>query len=178
MRRIAFLRGINLGRRRTTNEAMLEALASAGVAEVQAYQASGNLVIDHDLDDVELASIVGATIAEVVGGPVDTFVRRCDEVDGLAAAEPFGARRLAAADGKPQVVFLHRPVDASAIPALGALSTAHDELVAVGRELFWLPDRGVSGTELDMAALERVVGLTTVRTHGTVQRLAAKFCDL
>ncbi len=53
-------------------------------------------------------------------------------------------------------------------------STDHDRLVAAGSEIYLLPAEGMSKTQLDTTGLDRAVGTFTVRTQGTVARLAPK----
>jgi uncharacterized protein (DUF1697 family) len=59
-----------------------------------------------------------------------------------------------------------------------ALSTDDDRLAIHGRELYWLPSGGISESELDLNAIGATLGLTTMRTRGTIDKIAAKhFAD-
>jgi len=55
------------------------------------------------------------------------------------------------------------------------LATEADRLAFDGRELYWLPERGISTSELDFAAIEKAIGPTTTRTRNTLERLVVKF---
>ncbi len=56
-----------------------------------------------------------------------------------------------------------------------ALATDDDLLALEGRELYWLPSGGISDSELDLKGVEAALGLTTTRTMGTVEQIAAKY---
>ena len=46
-----------------------------------------------------------------------------------------------------------------------------------GRELHWLPATGLSETEVDFKALDKALGRGTLRTKGTIEAIAKKYCD-
>ena len=55
------------------------------------------------------------------------------------------------------------------------LSNDADMLELVGRELYWWPKGNFLDSELDLKVLERLLGPMTIRTKGTIERLAKKF---
>lgn len=55
------------------------------------------------------------------------------------------------------------------------MSTAADRLAIERRELYWLPEGGLSDSELDLKAVAAALGLTTIRTKGTIDQIAAKY---
>lgn len=92
----------------------------------------------------------------------------------IAAQEPFDAK-LAASKGKLQVALLEKkPSTAGAKEAL-VLSSSADRLAIEGQELYWLPNGGISESDLDLKALESALGPTTIRTKGTIDQIAAKY---
>jgi hypothetical protein len=97
-------------------------------------------------------------------------------VRAIAAREPFDAKAIAASKGKPQVDLLVRKPSAKAAKEALALAGAEDLMVVEGRELHWLPSVGLSETEVDMKALDAALGKGTMRTAGTVEQIAAKYC--
>jgi uncharacterized protein (DUF1697 family) len=177
---VAFLRAINTGERRVTNARLVEVVAGAGFADVRAYQAAGNLLLDPgDLDPPAVEQAVEAAIAAGLGYAAETFVRNADDLVATLTAEPFptSAVEAAAAAGgpaKPQIGFLRDPVDEATAEAVAALSTATDHVVVIGRELHWLPLDGVGRSPLDLTAAAALLGPLTVRTRGTVERIADK----
>ena len=173
-RHLALLRAINTGRRRVTNDDLVAAFAALGFAGARAYQASGNVLFTTDRSAQDAAAHIARGLQEALGYEVRTFVRDAATVRRLAEATPFPPAQLAASKGKPQITFLDAPVPAEQAAAAEALSTDTDLVVVRGREWFWLPHQGISGTTLDLSAVERAVGVGTTRTLGTVQRITKR----
>ena len=103
------------------------------------------------------------------------FVRSDDEVRAIAAHEPFPAEVVEASAGKLQVVLLTSEPRPQARRQVLAMAGEDDRLEFRGRELFWLPSGGLLESELDLDAVADVLGMTTTRTKGTVDQIAAKF---
>jgi hypothetical protein len=57
-----------------------------------------------------------------------------------------------------------------------AAATDDDLLAIEGRELYWLPSGGISESDLDWKPIEAALGPGTIRTMGTVEQIAAKYC--
>lgn len=172
---VGFLRGMNLGGRRLTNDELVDAVRSCGCDDVEAYQASGNVVFGDGRPPDELAAALTDGLADALGYEVPVFLRDADEVRAIAALAPFTPAQLAASHSKPQVVLLQSEPSAPVLAEVEELVPAGDVLVAAGRELHWLPASGVGDSTLDFRQLDRLTGGTTVRTLGTVQRIAKKY---
>lgn len=172
---VAFLRGMNLGGRRLRNDELRQAVASCGCQDVRCYQASGNVVFRDARPREQLAAALEAGLHEALGYPVPVFLRSAAAVRSLAEVAPFAPEEIAASSGKRQVVFLHASPTDAVLAELEALVPAGDRLVAAGPELHWLPAAGLSDSTMDLGRLDELTGGTTVRTHGTIQRLAARF---
>ncbi len=138
---VAFLRAINTGGRRVTNDDLITAARRSGFADVAAYQASGNLLIADalDLECSEIAERLTLGLSDALGFEVPTIVRTVAELVGIAGATPFG-ENVPVPGSKPQVVFL------AARPAepfdLDAFATPDDRLALVGSDLHWWPREG------------------------------------
>lgn len=171
----AFLRGMNLGGRRITNEELVRSFTDLGFARVEAYQAAGNLVFEAPGRAQALATRLERGLRDALGYEVPTFLRTAAEVVALARAEPFAKRAVGSRSGKVQVALLRDAPNASAAKAARALETEEDWLELEATTLFWWPSRGVGAAELDVRALEKIVGPMTVRTQGTIARMAAKY---
>ena len=104
---------------------------------------------DAGLEDVATFRTSGNVVFEGSGAP--------------AALRARIEQALADATGHEVVVFLR-----------AALATGEDRLAFGDRELYWLPSGGMRDAALDLQAIERLVGPTTMRTKGTMERLAAK----
>jgi uncharacterized protein (DUF1697 family) len=174
-RHVAFLRGMNLGGRRITNEKLRAHFEALGCEEVATFRASGNVIFEMDEPAVELTSRLESGLADALGYEVPVFLRSAKELLAVAAHEPFEAKLIDASAGKLQVALLvKKPAAAAAKKAL-AMSTPADRLAIEGRELYWLPRGGLSDSELDLKAIAAALGPTTIRTKGTVEQIAAKY---
>jgi uncharacterized protein (DUF1697 family) len=177
-RYVAFLRGMNLGGRRITNEELGKAFKDLGLAEVATFRASGNVVFDgpEGVEEEDVATRVEAKLAQALGYDVPVFLRSCEEVAAIATQEPFTAAQLSASAGKLQVAMLPDAPGKLAREQALALATEDDRLAIEGSELFWLPSGGISESDLDLKTLEAELGPWTMRTMGTVEQIAAKHC--
>ncbi|MBS1888416.1 MAG: DUF1697 domain-containing protein [Actinobacteria bacterium] len=177
-RYVAFLRGINLGNRRVKSAELVAHFEAIGMAEVATFRASGNVVFVAPGGEAEgaLRSRLEEELDARLGYDVAVFLRSAAEVTGIAARDPFPAAAIAASKGKPQVLLLGgRPGAKAARDAL-ALAPEGDLMVLEDRELHWLPSVGLSETEVDMKALDAALGRGTMRTAGTIEQIAAKYC--
>jgi len=172
----AFLKGMNLGKRRLTNEELRGHFEAIGLTDVATFRASGNVVFSAPKREAEqaLAGRIEGELAELLGYPVATFVRSGPELVEIASAEPFDAATSARLAGKPQVMLLAGRPEAAARREALSLAGDEDALAFGKRELFWLPAGGISESALDMKALERALGPVTVRTMGTVEQISAR----
>lgn len=170
----AFLRGINLGRNRRIGSAELRTLFEAmGFDGVETFRSSGNVVFDADREP-ETAEIEGA-LAESLGYDVTIFLRTGDEVRKIAKHQPFERALVDGSPGKLQVAILAARPGAKLRKQVLALATDEDRLAFGDRELYWLPSGLTRESTLDMNAIHRAVGSTTMRTKGTIEQLAAKY---
>lgn len=171
MRWVAFLRGINVGGRRITGDRLASAFTSLGFTDVSTFLASGNvLFVGADPEPGTIEEMLNQDL----GYPVPVVLRSGLDVQALASANRFSEGELAATERRVQVMLLR---DAFGPDVLGAAIEGvpgPDLLRAEGRDLFWLPRTGVSGSDLDIAALERRLGTITVRAHNTLVRLASR----
>lgn len=163
-RYFAFLRGMNLGRRRVTNDELCHCFSQLGLSQVSAFLASGNVIFDHDGQISE--EYLEEALARQLGYPVPTFLRTGNELQAIAQNRPFGPGNL-------QVALL-RQIPSSTIRTL-SLSCPEDQLTVCQRELYWQPQGGLSESKLKWAEIEAELGPTTIRTHRTMERLAARF---
>ncbi len=171
----AFLRGMNVGGHRLTNEELRARFLAMGFAEVATFRASGNVVFAGEAKPPEeVRARIEAGLAEALGYAVPTFVRTAAEVRAVAAATPFEAERVSSSAGKLQVGFLADEPSPQARADALALAGETDGLVFDGRELYWLPADGVLDSALDMTSLARLLGAMTIRTKGTIELIAAK----
>jgi uncharacterized protein (DUF1697 family) len=176
-RHVAFLRGMNLGGRRIKNEELRAEFEALGFDDVATFRASGNVVFSAGgVSEAALTKRIEAGLGEALGYEVPVFLRGCAELAAIAAAEPFDAKLVAASKGKLQVTFLTEKPAAAARKEVEALATAADRLSLSGRELYWLPSGGISESGLDWKPLDAALGSGTMRTMGTIEQIAGRFC--
>jgi uncharacterized protein (DUF1697 family) len=177
LRHVAFLRGINLGKRRVTNETLRRCVAELGFDDVATFRGSGNVVLSAaDGTPAALARRLEEGLEAALGYGVAVFLRSAGEVRAIAAHEPFPAAAVAASDGKLQVALLTRKPTAAQRAKVLAHATDADRLALHGRELYWLPSGRMADSTLDLDAIWKLLGTTTMRTKGTIELLAAKYC--
>ncbi|HET9196781.1 MAG TPA: DUF1697 domain-containing protein [Solirubrobacterales bacterium] len=175
---VAFLRGMNLGKRRIENADLRAHFEAIGLEEVATFRASGNVVFAMPKREAEgkLAARVEAELGARLGYDVPVFLRSGKEIAAIAAQRPFAAARVAKSKGKLQVSLLRKRPSAAAKKRVLALASDEDLLAIEGRELYWLPSGGLLESGLDLKAIEKLVGADTRRTMGTIEQIAAKYC--
>lgn len=172
-RSVAFLRGINVGGHRVSKDELVDVFERLGFEGVSTFRASGNVLFDAAAAKPRAAAIESA-LKRALGYEVPVFLRTAKQIEAIATLEPFTANQHSASTGKLQVTFLaRRPAAAAASKALG-LATADDLLALEASELYWLPKRGTQESDLDHAALARLLGPATMRTMGTVELIAGR----
>jgi uncharacterized protein (DUF1697 family) len=165
---------MNVGGRRVTNDTLIACFEELGFGSVSAFLASGNVMFDagERLEPV-LKQMVEAQLFDDLGYPVQAFVRSGAAVAGIAVTEPFSSAETAASRGKLQVALLSDTPGAASKREALRVAPAEDLLAFEHREMYWLPAGNMSDSELNMAALAKILG-PTVRTQRTMQRLVPK----
>jgi uncharacterized protein (DUF1697 family) len=172
---VAFLRGMNLGNRRITNDALRAAFEQIGFTDVVTFRASGNVIFSSsENDEAAVTKAVEDGLREQLGYDVPTFLRSEPELEAMVAFEPFPPREVEASEGKLQVILLLRAPSAAARKKMLALGSDDDRLAFAERELYWLPKGRMSDSELDLGAIDKGIGPTTIRTEGTIEQIAKK----
>jgi uncharacterized protein (DUF1697 family) len=173
----AFLRGINVGGHRITNDELRAACEAVGLEDVATFRASGNVIFTagDGQDPKAIVDRIETGLGGTLGYEVPVFLRTAAEVTAIAGHQPFPAELVEASAGKLQVSLLAATPSAQARKTVLALADDEDRLAIRGRELYWLPSGGMMESELDQDAIEAALGLSTRRTKGTMEQVAAKF---
>ena len=103
------------------------------------------------------------------------FLRTDGEIRAIAELQPFEHRLVEGSKGKLQVALLAAKPGAKLRKEVLGLATADDRLAFGERELYWLPSGFMRDSTLDMKAIHKALGTTTMRTKGTIELLAAKY---
>jgi uncharacterized protein (DUF1697 family) len=170
-RRVALLRGINLGpRNRIAMPELRDALSAAGFDDVRTYVQSGNVVFSSDADPGELEREIERLIAERFGLEVDVVVRTSGELADVVARNPLAD--VAVEPKRYQVTFLTEPLGPGEVERLSALAAGSERFVADGREVYaWHPD-GVARSKLWARLGSKGLGVkATSRNWATVTTL-------
>ncbi|MBK8476848.1 MAG: DUF1697 domain-containing protein [Opitutaceae bacterium] len=172
---IAFLRGINLGKRRLPMSRLKALFEELKFKDVATFIASGNVLFTAtERDTAKLEARIGAHLEKSLGYSVDTFVRTAEAVAAVAAAKVFPE------DGRDgvtiHVAFLQRELPAEVATKLAGIRTADDEFRVIGREFYWLCRIRTSDSKVwtlpEMKALR--LPTVTMRNLGSVRKLVAK----
>jgi uncharacterized protein (DUF1697 family) len=136
-RYVAFVRGINLGKRRVAMGRLRGLFEELGFDDVATFIASGNVIFSSTARNAgALEKRIAKHLHEALGYEVDTFVRTAEEVAAIAGRKPF------AEDGQPgmtiHVALLHEKLPAAAAKKLAAVRTDYDAFLVSGREFYWL----------------------------------------
>lgn len=171
----AFLRGMNVGGHRISNEELRALFTQMGLADVRTFRASGNVIFAAEDEPLPaLSTRIEDGLVSSLAYAVPTFLREAAEVRKIAAHSPFEPALVTASAGKLQVALLAERPSAAARRTVLALASEQDRLALAGRELYWLPSGGILDSELDLKAIAGALGAMTVRTKGTIELIAEK----
>ena len=174
-RYVAFLRGMNLGKRRVTNAELEKAFKALKFENVATFIASGNIIFDSKLKEPALIKALEPHLQETFGYPVPTFLRSTDHLANVAQVRPFAPGRHKSAKSL-QVGFLPEPLTAAQKKVVLALAGPKDEFHVEGREIYWLLQTPMSESEVFRVPFDKRVGtMSTWRNMNTVQRILAKY---
>ncbi len=166
---------MNLGKRRVVMSRLKELFEELGLAEVETFIASGNVLFSCKTKDVsKLEKLIAAHLKESLGYQVDTFVRHAEEVVAI------GKEKVFAEEGGEGITvhvgFLHDKLPADIARKLAALQTAEDEFRVDGKEYFWLCRVRVSQSKVWSSREIRALKLpsSSMRNMTSIRKLIAK----
>lgn len=174
-RHVAFLRGINLGRRRVKMDDLRRAFEVFGLSDVATWIASGNVIFPHPGSNLPaLEAALEAHLAKSFGYDVATFVRPVADLELITQLDLVESAR---AEGfNIHVIFLREKPGAAVARALAALEERDDHFHVPGRDVLWLrrgrlTDSPVKGRELEKA----LASANTMRNLNTVEQIVARY---
>lgn len=177
-RYIAFLRGINLGRRRLPMSRLVELFGELGFADVETFIASGNVLFSSNASNTNrLESRIAGHLADALGYDVDTFVRHEEEVAAI------GRARLFPEDGKAGITihvgFFRQALAPEVATKLAAVRTDVDAFQVAGREYYWLCRVRTSDSKVwtlpELKSLR--LPTSTMRNMTSMRKLIAKHLE-
>jgi len=177
-RRVALLRGVNLGGRTLLMRDLAEICAELGYKDVRTLLASGNVIFNAAEPSAEIEKALEAAL-ERFGLKTDVLVRDGTELEEVLSRNPFKA----AADDHPShllITFHRAPFPPEALDRLHAFHSGPEQLAAIGRELFidyGGRDQMRASTLLTSMRKARFPTVATARNWNTVTKLAEILAD-
>jgi uncharacterized protein (DUF1697 family) len=172
---VAFLRGINLGKRRVKNDQLLQIFTALGYGEVKVLIASGNVVFTaDDADEARVTATVERALQGGLGFTVDTMLRTADEIQAMLKAEPF--KGIEVTKATRLYVTLLAEKTRSSMPLPYASEDGNFRILSrTDREVYSALTVADGGRTVDlMAVLEREYGKrATTRNWNTIVKAAA-----
>lgn len=173
---VAFLRGINLGKRQMKMAELKSCLEAAGFDAVKTILASGNVRFAHRAPAAETKMLLEETIAEKFGFKVGVILRSEAEIAAMLAENPF-ARLDPEADIARHVLLLDQP-----LPADTRLEDrpGHTEIVHIDRREIYIAGyrqpngRYTEGVQEVLKPLYKKLGkgvLDTMRNWNTMEKV-------
>ena len=175
-RRIALLRGINVGGHTVKMQELRRLFESLGFRNVETVIASGNVVFEAlEGSARKLEQSIEQHLAQALGYKVATFLRTIPELAEVASQKHFDLAKEAPG-AVVYTVFLRERPAASVEQALHALNTDNDESRVGKREVYWLRRARSKDSEVFGVKIGKLLGVeTTVRNMNTVQRIVEKY---
>ena len=170
--RVAFLRAVNIGKRRVSNPRLVEVVEGLGAKNAWAYINSGNVVFDMGGARGAVEKRLESALEKEFGFEVTTFVRTPAQLDHALNLNPF---KLSGGDTY-FITFLKSAATARQRADLEALSNKFDTLVVDGAEVHWRMRGKSSDTTLPTKAWEDVIGRhrSTSRNTNMLRKLVEK----
>lgn len=166
---------MNLGKRRVAMARLKELFEEIGLAKVETFIASGNVLFSSKAKDVsKLETRIAGRLEESLGYRVDTFVRHAKEVVAIGKARAFSE------EGNEGITvhvgFLHDKLPADIGRKLTALQTDEDEFRVNGKDYYWLCRVRVSQSKVWSSREMRALKLpsSSMRNMTSLRKLIAK----
>lgn len=168
---VAFLRAINVGRRRVSMDRLRAPFVELGFEGVSTFIASGNVIFRGDGKPAEVEPNIEAALGGALGFEVVAFVRSAGSIARIVRDQPFDGGD----DDSVHVGFLKKAATAGGKRALEALGTDVDTVTVKGPQIYWLARGGMGRATVSGATLEKAVGgPTTFRSLKMLRRLHDK----
>ena len=175
MRYVAFLRGINVGKRRVKNDELGRVFDDLGFKNVKVLIASGNIIFDADeRDEAKLTTTVEDGLEKALGYQVSVMLRSAPEVRQMLDREPFKGITVTK-ETRLYVTLLAGKASSTLTLPHASADGSFKILSREDREVYSVLTLSESGRTVDlMGVLEREYGKSaTTRNWNTIQKIAA-----
>ena len=170
-KRIAFLRGINVGGQKKIKMAELrDQLTEAGLIDVATYIQSGNIIFKSDSIDFEkLASTIEKVILEKFGFEVPTLVLAPETLLAILDTNPFS---VVAEEKNLYFALLYQPPKPEMMANLNPLDYPNERFSITKNCVYLNCLKGAGNAKLTNNLIERKLGVTaTTRNLRTMLKM-------
>jgi uncharacterized protein (DUF1697 family) len=170
---IAFLRAINIGKRKFSKEGIVKACETAGCTDVVTYINTGNVRVTTPLRSrAKVEAALEKAFAQEAGFDVPTIAFTRKELRDIAA----GAVELGEDhDGRYYVSLLKSEPSAAMVTKLDDAGKAGERAVVRGRGAHLLLGKDYHTAKLTNAVVEKHLGVATNRNLNVIRTLAEKW---
>jgi uncharacterized protein (DUF1697 family) len=170
---IAFLRAINIGKRKFSKDAIVRACEAAGCTDVATYINTGNVRVTTPLRSrAKVEAALEAAFEEAAGFEVPTIVLTPRELTRVAA---YAEQVAADHDGRHYVSLLKREPTAAQVKKLEGAGSDGERAVVDGRGVHLLLGQDYHTAKLTNALVEKHLGVATNRNVTVIRTLAEKW---
>jgi len=160
---VAFLRAVNLGKRRVAMSRLKAVCEDLGYDAVFTHINSGNVVFDATGSRAAIESALEKAGESEFGFECTTFVRTAAELEKLVEATPFEVGR----GDTHFVTFLKKAPTAAQRSALEGLSNDFETLVVTGPDVHWLMHGKSTDSKLTKRDWEKILGTNSSTSRNT-----------
>lgn len=170
---IAFLRAINIGKRKFSKDAIVQACEAAGCTDVETYINTGNVRVTTPLRSrAKVETTLEKAFEDAAGFDVATIVLTPKELSAVAAyAKELGRKH----QGRHYVSLLKDAPTATAVKKLDGVGDDGERAVVDGRGVHLLLGEDYHTAKLTNALVERHLGVATNRNLNVIRTLAEKW---
>jgi uncharacterized protein (DUF1697 family) len=170
---IAFLRAINIGKRKFSKDAIVAACEAAGCTDVETYINTGNVRLTTPLRSrAKVEAALESAFEEAAGFDVATIVLTPAELRQIAVeASAIGKDH----SGLHYVSLLKEEPSASAVAKLDGAGKDGERAVVGGRAVHLLLGKDYHTAKLSNAVVEKHLGVATNRNLNVIRTLAEKW---
>ena len=170
---IAFLRAINIGKRKFAKDAIVAACEAAGCTDVETYINTGNVRVTTPLRSrAKVESALEEAFEDAAGFDVPTVVLTPKELREVAA---YAERLDRSHDGRHYVSLLKDTPTAAAVKKLDGAGKEGERAVVDGRGVHLLLGQDYHSAKLTNAIIEKHLGVATNRNLNVIRTLAEKW---
>jgi len=173
MKFIAFIRGINVGRKNRIKMAdLVKALDLLGLKNIRTYLQSGNVTFEHDnFDNTNISRDIKRKISQVFGISVNVIIRREDELETIIELNPF-IKDHDIEPSKLHVTYLKEIPDKDLILNLGQFKGKNEDLKVNNKEIYLYLPNGYAKTKLTNEFFEKKLKtIATTRNWKTTTKI-------